>query len=126
MPARVTVSKALADLFGVLSNSHRVRIVEELRSGEVDVNGLQEVMGISHSAVSQHLAVLRAHRLVLERRDGRHVFYRLPQPSLAEWVLHGLRFIEGEIAHSNEIRTAVEAARQIWQAPPGSEPAAEE
>ncbi|MCC6585832.1 MAG: winged helix-turn-helix transcriptional regulator [Bryobacterales bacterium] len=114
MPARAAVSKELADLFGVLSNPHRVRILQELRAGEIDVNGLQTAMGISHSGVSQHLSVLRAHRLVAERRDGRHVFYHLPQPSLAEWILEGLRFIEGEIALSAEMRSAVEQARQLW------------
>jgi len=114
MPARATVSKELADLFSVLSNPHRVRIVEELRGGEVDVNGLQIAVGISHSGVSQHLSVLRAHRLVAERRDGRRVFYHLPQPELAEWVLAGLNFVEGEIAHTDEIRSAVEQARQLW------------
>jgi len=114
MPARATVSKELADLFGVLSNPHRVRIVEELRNGEVDVNGLQSAVGISHSGVSQHLSVMRAHHLVAERRDGRRVFYHLPQPELADWVLAGLNFVEREIAHSNEIRNAVEQARQLW------------
>jgi DNA-binding transcriptional ArsR family regulator len=114
MPARARVSKELADLFSVLSNPHRVRIIEELRAGEIDVNGLQSALAISHSGVSQHLAVLRAHRLVSERRDGRHVYYSLPQPELAEWILDGLRFIEGELAHSNEIRSAVEQARALW------------
>lgn len=114
MPARATVSKELGQLFGVLSNPHRVRLIEELRSGELDVNGLQTAMGISHSGVSQHLAVLRAHRLVSERRDGRHVYYTLRQPALADWILEGLRFLEGEIAHSHNIRDAVDQARQLW------------
>lgn len=121
MPARAKVSKELADLFGVLSNPHRIRIVEELRGGEVDVNGLQTAVGISHSGVSQHLSVLRAHHLVAERRDGRRVFYRLPQPELAEWILAGLNFVEGEIAHTNEIRFAVEQARQLWTVPENPE-----
>ena len=71
MPERTLVTKELAQLLGVLSHPHRIRIVEELRAGECDVKSLQELLGISHAGVSQHLALLRAHRLVEERREGR-------------------------------------------------------
>lgn len=118
MPVRATVSKELAALFGVLGNPHRVRLVEELREAEVDVNGLQRALGISHSSVSQHLAVLRAHRIVTERREGRHVYYRLTQSELAEWVRTGLDFIERDLNQELEIRSAVEQVRVIWS--PGS------
>lgn len=114
MPVRTTVSKELAALFGVLGNPHRVRLVEELRDAEVDVNGLQRALGISHSSVSQHLAVLRAHRVVTERREGRHVYYRLTQTALADWVRTGLDFIERDLDQEHEIRSAVEQVRVIW------------
>jgi DNA-binding transcriptional ArsR family regulator len=114
MPVRATASRQLADLFGALSNPHRVRILEELRSGEIDVNGLQIALGLSQSAVSQHLAVLRAHRLVAERRDGRHVYYHTTQPALAAWILQGLDFIEVELSKDVAIREAVEEARRLW------------
>lgn len=121
MPVRTTVSRELASLFGVLGNQHRIRLVEELRESEVDVNGLQQALGISHSSVSQHLAVLRAHRIVTERREGRHVFYRLTQTELANWVRTGLDFIERDLEQEHEIRSAVEKVRAIWS--PGAEPA---
>jgi DNA-binding transcriptional ArsR family regulator len=114
-----TVSRELSALFGVLSNPHRVRLIEELRCGERDVNGLQVALGISHSGVSQHLALLRAHRLVTERRDGRHVFYRLSQPKLAAWIVEGLDFIHGELMQEEAIRAAVAQARVQW-APPAA------
>jgi DNA-binding transcriptional ArsR family regulator len=114
MPGRVTVSRELAALFGVLSNPHRVRLIEELREEEKDVNGLQAALGISHSGVSQHLALLRAHRLVTERREGRHVYYKLSQPKLASWIVEGLDFIHGELMQEEAIRAAVEQARVLW------------
>ncbi|MBX9603681.1 MAG: metalloregulator ArsR/SmtB family transcription factor [Bryobacteraceae bacterium] len=116
MPARILMSKELANLFGVLSSPHRVRIVEELRNGEVDVNGLKNALQISHSHVSQHLAVLRTQRLVTERRQGRHVFYRLTQPRLAEWILEGLTFIEQGAGQAASIKDAVEQVRAVWGA----------
>jgi len=109
-----TVAKELAELFGVLGNPHRVRILEALRDGEVDVNGIQQAVGISHSGVSQHLALLRAHRLVSERRDGRHVYYHLAQPALAEWIRSGLDFIGRDPRQGEELRSAVRHARATW------------
>jgi ArsR family transcriptional regulator, lead/cadmium/zinc/bismuth-responsive transcriptional repressor len=123
MPVRATVSKELASLFGVLSNPHRLRLVEELRDAEVDVNGLQQALGISHSSVSQHLAVLRAHRIVIERRVGRHVFYRLRHTELAEWIRTGLDFIERDLDQEHEFRAAVEQVRVIWSPAAGASPA---
>ncbi|MSQ97144.1 MAG: ArsR family transcriptional regulator [Gemmataceae bacterium] len=81
MPHRNLVAKELAGFLGVLSHPHRIHIIEELRDGERDVNSLQAALGISHSGVSQHLMLLRAHRLVNERRQGRRVFYHLLQPN---------------------------------------------
>jgi len=114
MPARATVSKELARLLGVLSHPHRVRIIEELRDRELDVTSLQALLGVAHSGVSQHLAILRSHRLVAERREGRHVFYHLPQPTLAQWLLNGLEFLEGNMSQAAELRKALEATRAQW------------
>ena len=80
----------------------------------MDVNSLQQVLEISHSAVSQNLSILRAHRLVRERRDGRRVIYALADPRLAGWLLDGLSFIEMEIRQGEEVRSAVETVRSLW------------
>jgi DNA-binding transcriptional ArsR family regulator len=110
----VIAARELAKFFGVFSHPDRLRIAEELREGERDVNALQEALGVSHSRTSQNLAVLRSHRVVLERREGRHVFYRLSHPEVADWVLGGLRFIEADLADVVQRRLALEAARQVW------------
>ena len=121
MPSRDIAAKELAKVFSVLSHPDRVRIIEELGSGEKDVNSLRAVLGVSHSRTSQNLAVLRTNRLVTERRDGRHVFYRLSQPELAGWILEGLRFIEGDLQASEARLSAFEEARQKWSGEPASE-----
>jgi DNA-binding transcriptional ArsR family regulator len=114
MPTRAIAARELAKFFGVFSHPDRVRIVEELRDGERDVNALQEALGVSHSRTSQNLAILRSHRVVAERRDGRHVYYRLSHPEVADWVLGGLRFVEADLADVVQRRLAIEAARQVW------------
>ena len=116
MPHRVLVTKELADFLRALSHPHRIRIIEELRDAERDVNSLQEALGISHSGVSQHLMVLRSHRLVSERREGRRVFYQLPQPEIASWLMEATRFLEKESATAAELRKAIDKTRKSWAA----------
>jgi len=126
MPWRTFLTKEMADFLGVLSHPHRLRIIQELRGGELDVNGLQGLLEISHSRVSQHLSVLRAHRIVIERRDGRHVYYRMVQPKLAQWTSDGMDFLNTEAAHQTEVQDALQKSRAIWgesvNEPAGDEP----
>ncbi|MEZ4490876.1 MAG: metalloregulator ArsR/SmtB family transcription factor [Cyanobacteriota/Melainabacteria group bacterium] len=88
------VVKKLSDLFRVLANSRRVQIVDELRHGERDVSSLENLLELPQSAISKHIAVLRSHRIVVERREGRSVFYRLIDPELASWMLDGIEYTD--------------------------------
>ncbi len=114
MPERALAAAELAHLLGVLAHRDRVRIIEELRNHELDVNALQQLLGVSHSRVSQHLSVLRSNRLVMERREGRHVYYHLLLPDLASWLLDGLKFVASDLDLNAEMRNAIEKARKIW------------
>ncbi|MFO7801031.1 MAG: metalloregulator ArsR/SmtB family transcription factor [Desulfovermiculus sp.] len=67
----------LADLFKALSDRTRVHILFALSKVELCVCDLTEVLGMSSSAVSHQLRVLRASKLVTFRREGKNVFYRL-------------------------------------------------
>ncbi len=114
MPYRTVLLREFAALMGAFAHPHRTRIIIELRAGEQDVNALQELLGITHSGVSQNLSVLRAHHIVKERRDGRHVYYSLTRPDLADWLIEGLGFLEAEHTHSEEVKGALDAARGDW------------
>ena len=118
MPSRQLVARELAALCSVFSHPDRIRLVEELRSGEKDVNALQAVLGVTHSRTSQNLAILRSRRIVAERREGRHVFYRLVHPAIATWLLQGLPFIEVDPEAAEQRRTAIEEVRVQWGATP--------
>jgi ArsR family transcriptional regulator, lead/cadmium/zinc/bismuth-responsive transcriptional repressor len=68
----------MADLFGMLSDRSRLRILIELaQSPEACVSDLAQHAHISESAVSHALRLLRAHGIVDTRREGRFVFYSL-------------------------------------------------
>ena len=114
VPARALISKELSELLGVLAHPHRLRIIIELREQELDVNSLQLILGISHSSVSQNLALLRAHRVVQERREGRRVIYSLSDHNMGNWLLDGLQFLVGHLAQNEKMRGAVVEVRNLW------------
>lgn len=65
------------EVFAMLADATRVRIILALRDGELSVNELAETVGKPQSAVSQHLAKLRMARIVSTRHEGTRVYYRL-------------------------------------------------
>src|SRR5215469_2491057 len=76
MPADDDIA-GLADVFGLLADAGRLRVLVALLEGEMCVCDLAAVARTSESAVSHHLRLLRAHRVVQVRRAGRMAYYRL-------------------------------------------------
>ena len=80
-----------AALMKALSNEHRLLILCHLVSDEeLSVGALVERVGLSQSALSQHLARLRGEGLVTFRRDAQTLFYRIADPKAGQ-VLELLR-----------------------------------
>jgi len=69
--------ESIADVFSLLGDPTRVRLVDALMHGERCVGDLASLVGLSESAVSHQLRLLRAARLVRVRRAGRQAFYAL-------------------------------------------------
>ena len=114
MPSRVIVAKELAEIFKIIAHPDRVRIIEELHIGEKDVNTLVELLDLPGPRVSQHLSLLRAHRMVEDRKEGRRHLYRLIQPEIADWIVEGLAFVEGRM--SGISKDAIKSVRRLWSA----------
>ncbi len=74
---RLAAVSGLSELFKALADETRTKVLVALGERELCVHDLAELMGMSLPAVSHHLRLLRAARLVRARRDGKHVFYRL-------------------------------------------------
>jgi DNA-binding transcriptional ArsR family regulator len=116
MPSRLIVSRELAELFKLLAHPDRLRLVEELRSGEQDVTSIAAALMLPATRISQHLALLKAVRLVEERRAGRTHYYRLVHPQMAGWILDALPFID--LRNRIEGAAHIDEARAYWTAPP--------
>lgn len=115
MPHRSVLARELADLLKVMAHPDRVRLIEELRGGSLDVTALSERLGIQPTRASQHLALLKSHRIVAERRDGRHHQYGLVDRTLASWLLDGARFVQARVAAEMADRQALDAAASHWR-----------
>jgi len=66
-----------AQLLTMLANERRLAILCELVEGERSVGELAETVGLTQSALSQHLAKLRAAGIVATRREAQTIYYRL-------------------------------------------------
>jgi len=76
------LSKFKAEFFKALAHPLRIRIVDELRNGELGVNDLCGRLDAEQSTLSQQLAILRSRNLVTARKDGLNVFYSVRDPEI--------------------------------------------
>ena len=94
MLMRPRTVEALADTFRVLGDPTRVRILDALSSGELCVCDIASLVGISESAASHQLRLLRGMRLVRPRRAGRLVYYAVDDQHILELLAQALTHVE--------------------------------
>lgn len=73
-----------ASICKAFANPTRLRIIEALGDGERTVSQLVELLGVSKSSASQHLATMREKGVVEFRREAGHVYYRLTSPKILQ------------------------------------------
>src|SRR5207245_8000821 len=82
------------ETFKVLGDTTRVRMLDALSRAELCVCDLAALLGLSESAVSHQLRLLRGMRLVRPRRDGRLVYYTLDDQHIVGLFAQGLEHVE--------------------------------
>jgi DNA-binding transcriptional ArsR family regulator len=85
---------SVAETFRALGDPTRVRILHALTATELCVCELAGIVGLSESAVSHQLRVLRSLRIVRSRRRGRMVFYALDDYHIKDLFAQALRHVE--------------------------------
>ena len=85
-------AEVASDFLSAMANPKRLLILRVLVGGEIAVGALANQVGLSQSALSQHLAVLRAAGLVRARREGVQVFYSLADGAVRP-LMHTLHAI---------------------------------
>ncbi|MDR2909651.1 MAG: metalloregulator ArsR/SmtB family transcription factor [Oscillospiraceae bacterium] len=84
----------LAEVFKVFGDSTRVRIMCALMGGEMCVCDISGLLGMTGSAISHQLRLLKSHRLVKSRREGKSVIYSLDDQHISSILIQGLSHIE--------------------------------
>lgn len=83
----------LAELFKIFGDSSRIKILFVLLRSEMSVNDLTNAVGMSQSAVSHQLRILKANHLVKFRRDGKSMIYSLTDEHVTSILNQGLEHI---------------------------------
>ncbi len=86
-------AEGLAEIFGLLGDRTRVRILHALSLGELCVCDISAVLGATSSAVSHQLRLLRTAKLVRSRKQGKMVFYTLDDEHVRQLFAQGLEHV---------------------------------
>ncbi len=83
----------LAEIFAALSDPTRLRMISAMSHHELSVGELSRLVGISESATSHQLRLLRSQRIVRARKSGRQVFYALDDEHVHDLLDRGLAHV---------------------------------
>lgn len=84
----------LAELYNVFGDTTRIRILYALLACELCVNDLSQMLELSQTAVSHQLRVLKNHKLVKFRKEGKVVFYSIADDHVRSIIEIGMEHIE--------------------------------
>ena len=84
----------LAELFKVFGDSTRVKILYALFESELCVGDIAQPLGLTQTAVSHQLRVLKTNKLVRFRKDGKNVFYTLSDDHVRSIIEMGMEHVE--------------------------------
>ncbi|MBE6022077.1 MAG: helix-turn-helix transcriptional regulator [Cellulosilyticum sp.] len=84
------ISSKLAELFKIFGDATRIRILHALKCSEMCVCDLAACLGMTHSAISHQLRVLKAYNLVKARKQGKVVYYTLSDSHITALLDTGL------------------------------------
>ncbi len=92
-----------ADIFQSLAHPTRIAIMELLEAGELSAGDLMEKLGMEQANISQHLAVLRAKQMVVNRKAANQVFYSVRDPIIIKVLVLMRRYFYAHLQESMEL-----------------------
>jgi DNA-binding transcriptional ArsR family regulator len=104
-----TLRQFKAQIFQGLAHPTRIAIVDALRNGEISAGTLVERLSLEQANASQHLAVLRAKQIVVNRKVGNQVYYSLRDPVLIEVLDLLRRYFSSHLTETRGLLEEMEA-----------------
>jgi DNA-binding transcriptional ArsR family regulator len=100
-----------AEIFHALAHPTRIAIVEMLRDGELSAGQLIEKLELEQANASQHLAVLRAKQIVVNRKEGNQVFYSIRDRALVDVLDILKRYFYSQLSQTMSMLKEIKAER---------------
>ena len=100
-----------AEIFHALAHPTRIAIVEMLRDGEMSAGQLIEKLELEQANASQHLAVLRAKQIVVNRKEGNQVFYSIRDKALIDVLDILKRYFYSQLSQTMSMLKEIKAER---------------
>ena len=100
-----------AEIFQALAHPTRIAIVELLREGEMSAGQLIEKLDVEQANASQHLAVLRAKQIVVNRKEGNQVFYSIRDKALIDVLDILKRYFYSQLSQTMSMLKEIKAER---------------
>lgn len=110
LPLPDALRRFKSEIFQALANPTRIAIVELLSEREISAGELIAKLGMEQTNVSQHLAVLRARQIVVNRKVGSQVFYSLRDPVILEVLAPMRRYFHQHLKEALSILDEIEKA----------------
>ncbi len=96
--------REIVDITKALADETRLRIMALLFHGELCVCQILELFDLAPSTVSKHLYILKQARLVETRKEGRWIYYRLPDGKVSDEVESGISWLQNVLKKNPVIR----------------------
>jgi ArsR family transcriptional regulator, arsenate/arsenite/antimonite-responsive transcriptional repressor len=106
------------DITKALADGNRLRVLMALAGGELCVCQIVELLQLAPSTVSKHMSILRQARLVEGRKDGRWMYYRLPDQEASKTVRETVTWVHRNLAESPQIAQDAEKLKRILAVDP--------
>ena len=106
MYAFLSIAKALSD-------ENRVRALMMLSRGELCVCQLIEMLGLAPSTVSKHMSILRQARLVEARKQGKWMYYRLPDKGCPKEAAQAIEWVANSLATDKQIKADAREVKRV-------------
>lgn len=107
----MNITKALAD-------QNRIRTLLALRQGELCVCQITELFGLAPSTISKHLSVLAQAGLVESRKEGRWIYYKLPDQHASVEVREAIDWVEQALGNNPTVSADNQKLRKILKQDP--------
>jgi len=98
-----------AEFFQALAHPTRIAIVELLRDGELSAGALIERLGVEQANASQHLTILRAKHIVVNRKAGNQVLYSVRNPLILDVLDVMRRYFYAHLAEGQAMMNEIES-----------------